>query len=125
MSPENDPPHKRFKVTTEEDRYRYEILDALIDYANDNFETYILEKEVKSSILLENPVPNNIDPVKKLDDVLKSILRDKNQSNDINFDNILEKIQGKVRDVMGPLSKLWLTIEGDNEWDQVVSRRIF
>ena len=61
--------------------------------------------------MVENPVPKNIDLSKKLDDVLKSILRDKHQTNEINLDNILGKIQGKFRDFMGPLFKLWTIIE--------------
>ena len=61
--------------------------------------------------MVENPVPKNNDLSKKLDDVLKSILRDKHQTNEINLDNILGKIQGKFRDFMSPLFKLWTIIE--------------
>ena len=61
--------------------------------------------------MVKNPAPNNIDPIEKLDEVLKSILRDKHQTITINLDNILEKIQRKVRGVMDPLSKLWKIIE--------------
>ena len=43
--------------------------------------------------------------LKKL--VLKSILREKYQTNQINLEKILEKIQKKICDVMNPLSKLW------------------
>lgn len=42
--------------------------------------------------------------LKKL--VLKSILREKYQTNQINLEKILEKIQKKICDVMNPLSKL-------------------
>ena len=73
-------------------------------------------------MLVEKPVPNNIDATKKLDKVLKSILRDKHQTNKINLDNILEKIQGKIRDVMTTLSKLLKITEPakDCEEDQVM-----
>lgn len=70
--------------------------------------------------MVENPVPKNIDPSKKLDEVLKSILRDKHQTIKINLDNILEKIQRKVRGVMDPLSKLWKIIEISKD-NQVIS----
>ena len=73
-------------------------------------------------MLVENPVPCNIGATKKLDKVLKSILRDKHQRNKINLDNILEKIQGKIRDVMATLSKLLKITETakDSEEDQVM-----
>ena len=58
---------------------------------------------------LKNPVPAILTQLKKL--VLKSILREKHQTNEINLEKILEKIQKKVRDVMNPLSKLWTITE--------------
>ena len=58
---------------------------------------------------LKNPVPAILTQLKKL--VLKSILREKHQTNEINLEKILEKIQKKVRDVMSPSSKLWTITE--------------
>ena len=51
---------------------------------------------------------------------MKSILRDKHQTIKINLDNILEKIQRKVRGVMDPLPKLWKIIEISKD-NQVIS----
>ena len=53
---------------------------------------------------LRNLVPAILTQLKKL--VLKSILREKYQANQINLEKILEKIQKKICDVMNPLSKL-------------------
>ena len=53
---------------------------------------------------LRNLVPAILTQLKKL--VLKSILREKYQTNQINLEKILEKIQKKICDVMNPLSKL-------------------
>ena len=58
---------------------------------------------------LKNPVPAILTQLKKL--VLKSILREKHQTNEINLEKILEKIQKKVRDVMNSSSKLWTITE--------------
>ena len=49
----------------------------MADYTNKRLVNYVPRKKLKSSMLVENPVPNNIDATKKLDKVLKSILRDK------------------------------------------------
>ena len=51
---------------------------------------------------------------------MKSILRDKHQTIKINLDNILEKIQRKIRGVMDPLSKLWKITEISKD-NQVIS----
>ena len=61
--------------------------------------------------MVKNPAPNNIDSIENLDEVLKSILRDKHQTIKINLDNILEKTQRKVCGITDPLSKIWKIIE--------------
>ena len=98
------PLHKRFKMVSKEDIFRYTLAEGMADYANQNLEHYV-PKKIKIFKMLKNPVPGYIDPIKKLDEVLKSILRDKHHTNEVNLDNILEKFHGNVRDVMGPLSK--------------------
>ena len=69
---------------------------------------------LKEAILCQNPVPDNLDNVKKLDDFLKDILKEKRKTNEKNIENILEKFQCKTVDVMGPLSKLWNVLKGAN-----------
>ena len=62
----------------------------------------------------ENPVPDNVDQVKKLDDFAISVLKDRrgSASNEpINQDKVLGKIQVKIRDIMGPLCRLWDIVE--------------
>ena len=55
---------------------------------------YLPDKELHSNILKENSVPNNVDQVKKLDDFPIHEL--------ITQGKVLEKIQVKIRDTMGP-----------------------
>ena len=45
-------------------------------FANKHFEPYLLDKELHSNVLKENPVTDNADQVKKLDDFAMSILED-------------------------------------------------
>ena len=74
----------------------------MASYANDNSEKYIPQKDVKEAILMKTPRPENLDPVKKLDDYLQELLKQKKRSQD------------KALDIMGPLSKLWVMIEEVN-----------
>ena len=54
--------------------FKYDLPALLTDYVNQNFEEYIPEKE-QTAVFLKSPVPNNVDTVKKLDEVLKSIFQ--------------------------------------------------
>ena len=78
----------------------------MTDYANQHFEDYVLEKELKSLILLKNAVSDNIDPIEKLDKIWNPFWEVNTKQL-----NIFVKLQRKVRDIMGPLSKLWTIIE--------------
>ena len=83
-------------------------------YANDNSEKYIPEKYVKRGNFDKNTKAENLDPVKKLDDYLQMLLKHKKRPQDIAVDNTLEKVEDKVLDTMGPLSKLWFMVEQVN-----------
>ena len=49
----------------------------MAQYTNVNFDTYIKKADLIKVVLTENPVPENINPMKTLDDFVKHILRDK------------------------------------------------
>ena len=83
----------------------------MAQYANVNFNTHIKEADLIKTVLIKNPAPENINLVKTLDDFVKDILKDKKKQKDIDFDNVLEKIQGRNRSVMGPLSKIWTAVD--------------
>ena len=64
-------------------------------FTNKHFEPYLLDKELHSNVLKENPVTDNADQVKKLDDFAMSILKDQ--------DKDFEKIVVTIRDIIRPL----------------------
>ena len=86
----------------------------MTSYENYNSKKYIPEKDVKEAILIKTPRPEHFDSVKKLDDNLQERLKQKKRSQDSVIDNILEKVQDKLLNIMGPLSKLWVMIEQVN-----------
>ena len=100
------PNSKRFTIITEEEEYKWSLLQDMASYANDNSEKYIPENNVNEATLIKTPWSENLDPVKKLDDYLQELLKQKKSPQDIVIDNILEKVQDKVLDIMGRLSKL-------------------
>ena len=65
-------------------------------------------------------MPENVDAVKKLDDFLKDLLKEKKKTNEQNIENIFEKLQNKTRDVMGLLAKLWKFLEDTKQAEDEV-----
>ena len=43
----------------------------MAQYANVNFDTYIKKADLINAVLIKNPVPENINHVKTLDDLVK------------------------------------------------------
>ena len=60
----------RFKIKSKEDEYWWSLPADITEYANENSEKFIRDKDVKEAIWLKLPRQENIDPVKKLDDFL-------------------------------------------------------
>ena len=73
-------------------------------------QNFVKDKYLKVSILNENPVPLNITKPVKLDEYYKELLKE-NRAKKLALDGILEKIQSKTLNVMGPSSKLWFRFE--------------
>ena len=65
----------------------------MIEYTNTHFEAYVKEADLKQQILMTNVVPDNLDKVKKLEDFVRGILKDKQKQKDLDMDFIFEKIQ--------------------------------
>ena len=103
-SSDNEPAIKRFKVVPEDKWYKFKISKSMASFANEHFELYLSGKELHSNITIQNPGPDNVNQNNKLDDFAISILKDRRRSTNnelINQDKVLEKIQVKIRDIMG------------------------
>ena len=66
----------RLQVISDEEKFRYNLGTDMAEYANKHFETYVKEADLKEQIFMENPVPDNLNQVKKLDDFVRDILKD-------------------------------------------------
>ena len=104
--------HHRFKIITENEKFKWKLPKTMANYANKYFEEYSWEDSLKETILCQNPVPDNLDNFEELDNFLRDILNEKRRINEQNIENVLEKLQRKTVDMMGSLSKLWNILEG-------------
>ena len=65
----------------------------MANYVSKYFEEYFPENSLKEALLCQNPVPDNLDNVMKLDNFLRSILKEKHKTNEQNIENVLEKLK--------------------------------
>ena len=66
----------------------------MTQYVSINFNTYIKEADLIKAAITKNTLPENINPVKTLNDFVKDILKDNKKQKDLDFDNVFENIQG-------------------------------
>ena len=71
----------------------------MAEYANHHFNSYIPDKDIEEQLLTENPVPSNLQQVKPSQTVVTT------------SDHQMERFQGKILEVMDPLSRLWKGLE--------------
>ena len=87
-------------------------------YANLHFKNHIPDKDINEKILTENPVPSSLQEVPVLDDFVKTLLVSQTVTA---TDHQMEKFQGKILQVVGPLSRLWKGLEDiRNEFSEAV-----
>ena len=96
---EEDQKNKGLQIIWNKDQFKWGLLSELASYANTQFEKYILEKSLCDA------------SVKKIDEVLKDLVVEKNKNNSLAIDEILGKIQKGALSVMIPLSKVRLKLE--------------
>ena len=116
-SEEEDQETKRFHIVSNEDQFKWDLPSELASYANTQFEKYIPEKSIHNAICEVHPMTNNLNQVKKMDEFLRDLLKEKNKNNSLAINEILGKIQKRTLSVMGPLSKVWLKLENAKKSD--------
>ena len=61
----------RFQIISKAESRKWELPCEMADYVNHQFEYFIPEKDVEENLLIQQPVPENVRGVKKLDDFVK------------------------------------------------------
>ena len=72
----------------------------------------VQDKNLKGSVLNENPVYTDITKPWKLHEYYKELLEENHAKRESALDGIPEKIQSKTLNILGPLGKLWLILDG-------------
>ena len=112
-----EPVQKRTRFNASEDvDSKWDLSDELAKYVNKAFKGFIADKILKEKVLEENPVPTNIAKCKKLDTFLKKLLEESGKKYCVKGDESLLAVQERIRNVFGPLSKVWASIEEEREF---------
>ena len=78
----------------------------MLGYVIEHFAKYIKETDVQETILDDNPLPEKMGGLKAIDDYLKKLILEAKKPRKLEQDRSLEKIQRKILNIMGLLSKL-------------------
>ena len=100
-------PMKRFKVMSTEDKFKWLLPEEMAEYMNDDFQTFLPEKGVPDSILMEIPIPSNVYQLQTVDDFIVPLM----SKNETAVDLSIEKVQQKIVNVMGLLARVWNAVE--------------
>ena len=84
-------------------------------YILKQFHSFIPDAELEESILKYNPIPSNVPLPVALDEFLRGILEENDKYLQMQEDKLLQKIQQKVLNVLGSMSKFCLKIEDSTQ----------
>ena len=105
------PPLKRFQPTNPNTENDWDLPEEMLQYIFDQFYQYNPDNVLENSIFKENPVPKNIPCSPPLDEFLREVLQETNKFSQMQDEKFLQKFQQRVLNIMGPLSRMWFTIE--------------
>ena len=94
----------RFEVVTSKDKNAWRLSDDPAQYANNT--KYVSDKDIQDNILVRNPVPKNLKEPLKVDSFVSNLLNDTGNTFEISRDKQLARINSRLRDVYGPLTKV-------------------
>ena len=85
----------------------------MIEYTTKRFTQYVSEKKVKELILDNYPVPQDVPglEIPTVDDYIPELFLARKADYGKHVDDTWQRVQGRVVDVMGPLSKLWSILD--------------
>ena len=95
---------KSFRAVPKHDEFKWDLPENLTKYKNDYFNKFIAEIDLQESISVENPVPLNLHPTRKMGELMRDmIFEERAGSLEVAADSNLVKRQQKLLDVMRPL----------------------
>ena len=73
------PETNRFRLVNQEDQFKWELSDTMAEYANDHLNIFIQDKDRKESILKTISVLSNLQEVRRMDEFMSQLLKEKDR----------------------------------------------
>ena len=101
-------PYQRFQPTSKSRMAEWQLPYSLSDYVSKQFSDFTDDAALEESILAHNPVPENVKTLKapKVDTYLNDIFKTSNRPLDLQVDEGLRRVQQRLLNTMGPLTKV-------------------
>ena len=109
------PPLKRFKTCRSQSQYEWSLSEDMLSYILKQFYNFIPYAELEDSILKYNSIPSNVLPTAPLDEFLRGVLEENYKYVEMQEDKLLQVMQQKLLNVLGPLSIIWQKIEDSTQ----------
>ena len=109
------PPLKRFKTCSSQSQYEWSLSEDMLSYILKQFYNFIPYAELEGSILQYNSIPSNVLPPAPLDEFLRGVLEENYKYVEMQEDKLLQVMQQKLLNVLGPLSIIWQKIEDSTQ----------
>ena len=109
------PETSQLRVVNQEDQFKWELSENMAKYASNHLNIFIQEKDLKESVLKTIPVPSNLQEVRRMDEFMAHLLKEKLQKILLHQDAVFEEMQRKNIDIMGPLCRPWESLETANK----------
>ena len=91
----------------------WQLPSSLSEYVNKQFSDFTDDATLEESILAHNPVAENVKALKapKADTYLNDIFKTSNRPLDLQVDEGLRRVQQRLLNTMGPVTKVWALID--------------
>ena len=109
----------------EGDKHTFTLNEDMTAYVTKMFTTFVADRKIKETITEEYPIPSGIPglEVPKVDEYISDIFAAEKTDYGRSIDENWCKVQHRVLDVMGPISKLWSIMEtvrtGDEDTEEL------
>ena len=99
-------PPEKISDFISQSQYEWTLSGDILSYILRQFHSFIPDAELEDNILKYNPIPSNVPPPAPLDEFLRGVLQKNHKYSQMQEDKLLQKLQQKVLNILGPLSKI-------------------
>ena len=107
-----EPPEKmgRFELGDSDDESSVCLPPDLENFVRKYLRKHVGDKAIKERVLTDNPVPRNVDQPPAVDIYIKELIKETVRGNrTLRVDGFLANIQEAIRNVLGPVTQLWVS----------------